>query len=122
MTTKTGIIQFSRVNQPDISTGYTLDDNARALVAACMNFKLTGDETCLHDILKYLGFIRHCIQPGGNFLNYTDKDNRFTNQNLDTNLDDSNGRAIWALGYVISLIDPLPLKILAEHHHVQIAP
>jgi len=114
MTTKTGIIQFSRVNQPDISTGYTLDDNARALVAACMNFKLTGDETCLHDILKYLGFIRHCIQPGGNFLNYTDKDNRFTNQNLDTNLDDSNGMAIWALGYVVSLIDPLPLKIIAE--------
>jgi len=27
MTTNTGIIQFSKINQPDISTGYTLDDN-----------------------------------------------------------------------------------------------
>ena len=44
MTTDIGIIQFSKINQPDISSGYTLDDNARALVAMCMYFKLTGDE------------------------------------------------------------------------------
>ena len=30
MTTDTGIIQFSKINQPDINSGYTLDDNARA--------------------------------------------------------------------------------------------
>ncbi|MBU4222092.1 MAG: glycosyltransferase, partial [Euryarchaeota archaeon] len=33
MTTNIGIIQFSKINQPDITSGYTLDDNARALVA-----------------------------------------------------------------------------------------
>ncbi len=42
MTTFTGIIQFSKINQPDVSSGYTLDDNARALVSLCMYFKLTG--------------------------------------------------------------------------------
>jgi hypothetical protein len=27
------MIQFSIINQPDLNSGYTLDDNARALVA-----------------------------------------------------------------------------------------
>ncbi|MCX6266981.1 MAG: glycosyltransferase [Bacteroidetes bacterium] len=114
LTTETGIIQFSKINQPDISTGYTLDDNSRALVASCMHFKLTENEENLDEIYKYLRFIKHCQQPGGDFLNYTDKDNHFTDQNRSTNLDDSNGRAVWALGYVVSLIGLLPLKIISE--------
>jgi glycosyltransferase involved in cell wall biosynthesis len=114
MTTSTGIIQFSKINQPDISSGYTLDDNARALIAGCMYFKLTGDEKSLFYIQKYLSFIKFCQQPGGDFLNYVDSENHFTDQNKTVNLDDSNGRAIWALGYLISLIDLLPAKIILE--------
>ena len=30
------------------------------------------------DICKYLSFIKHCLQPAGDFLNYVDKDNKFT--------------------------------------------
>jgi glycosyltransferase involved in cell wall biosynthesis len=114
MTTGTGIIQFSKNNQPDVRTGYTLDDNARALIASCMYFKLTSDEESLDDIQKYLRYIKHCQQPGGDFLNYTDQDNNFTNQNKTVNLDDANGRAIWALGYVVSLFGHLPLRIISE--------
>jgi hypothetical protein len=114
MTTDTGIIQFSKFNQPDISTGYTLDDNARALVATCMQYKLSGDKEYLGDIHKYLRFLNFCLLPEGNFLNYVDSDRQFTSQNETTNLDDSNGRAIWALGHVISLNDLLPAEILAE--------
>ena len=44
LTTDSGIIQFSKINQPDLCSGYTLDDNARALIAMCMHYKLTGDE------------------------------------------------------------------------------
>jgi glycosyltransferase involved in cell wall biosynthesis len=114
MTTNTGIIQFSKINQPDISSGYTLDDNARALIAMCMYFQLTGDEKSLHYIKLYLSFIRLCLQPAGNFLNYVDKYNRFTDQNKTTNLDDANGRAIWALGYLVSAKDFLPEEIISE--------
>ena len=114
MTTGTGIIQFSKINQPDIDSGYTLDDNARALIAECMYFRLTGDEKSLYYIQKYLGFIKFCQQPGGDFLNYVDKENHFTDQNKTVNLDDANGRAIWALGFLISLIDLLPTKIVLE--------
>jgi len=34
MTNAKGILQFSRLSAPDISSGYTLDDNARALIVA----------------------------------------------------------------------------------------
>lgn len=114
MTTQTGMIQFSRVNQPDISSGYTLDDNARALIAMAMVVKLTGDEKQLEYIDRYLRFIKFCQQPGGDFLNYVDKNKTFTYQNQVTNLDDANGRAIWALGYIISLKGVLPAKIISE--------
>src|SRR4029077_455142 len=37
MTTDFGMIQFAKINQPDIDSGYTLDDNARALIAMCQH-------------------------------------------------------------------------------------
>jgi glycosyltransferase involved in cell wall biosynthesis len=114
MTTGMGIIQFSKINQPDIDSGYTLDDNARALIAMCMHYDLTRDDSDLAYIRKYLTFIRRCMQPKGNFLNYLDKDNNFTDQNKTTNLDDSNGRALWALGYLVSFIGLLPWEIITE--------
>lgn len=113
LTTGFGIIQFSKVNQPDIDSGYTLDDNARALIAMCMHYELTADEGDLIYIHKYLGFIRYCMQPKGNFLNYVDKEIRFTKQN-ETNLDDANGRAIWALGYIISRSSVLPPALISN--------
>ncbi len=112
MTTDVGMIQFSKVNLPDISTGYTLDDNARALIAICMHYKLTPDKRDLYYFHKYVDFIEFCQQPGGDFLNYVDKDRQFTGQNDDVNLDDSNGRAIWALGYLVSLADLIPSEII----------
>ncbi len=114
MTTEFGMIQFSKVNQPDIKSGYTLDDNARALVATCMYLRSTGDKTCIEDIKKYLNFIRFCQQFEGDFLNYVDQEKKFSRQNQEVNLDDSNGRAIWALGYLISLKSKLPEEIVSE--------
>ncbi len=77
MTTSIGIIQFSKINQPDINSGYTLDDNARALIAICMYFEQEGNEECIFFIKKYLSFIKRCLQPAGDFLNYVDKDHKF---------------------------------------------
>jgi len=114
MTTNTGIIQFSKINQPDIRSGYTLDDNARALVVTCMYFELTGNEKSIQDIRKYLTFIKSCMQPAGDFLNYVDNDNKFTDQNKAANLDDANGRAVWALGYLLSLTNLLPGDVISE--------
>ncbi len=114
MTTDFGMIQFSKINQPDINSGYTLDDNARALVVNCMYLKSADEKACIADIQKYLDFIRFCQQPKGNFLNYVDKEKEFTSQNNDVNLDDSNGRAIWALGYLVSQKSKLPKEMVLE--------
>ena len=114
MTTDVGIIQFSKINQPDIETGYTLDDNARALVALCMHYELTRNTSDLREINTYLTFIKFCQQRDGSFLNYVDKDKKFTEQNYETNLSDSNGRAIWALGFLISQSALLPPKLIKQ--------
>jgi hypothetical protein len=114
LTTNIGIIQFSKVNQPDLCSGYTLDDNARALVAMGMHYILTHESKSIWYITKYLSFIRLCLQPSGIFLNYVDIENNFTSQNNHVNLDDSNGRAIWALGHIISQKRLLPERISSE--------
>ena len=108
LTTDFGMIQFAKINHPDIETGYTLDDNARAMVAMCQHYAITKDESDLKYINIYLNFIQYCLQHNGFFLNYVDEQKDFTEQNNTTNLEDSNGRAIWALGYLISLDVLLP--------------
>ncbi|MCX6188722.1 MAG: glycosyltransferase [Bacteroidetes bacterium] len=114
MTTDFGMIQFAKISIPDITSGYTLDDNARALIALCQNYELDHSINDLALINTYLAFIYHSMQPDGKFLNYFDDQKKFTSQNFMENLEDSQGRAIWALGYLISLHDILPLKIVRE--------
>ena len=105
MTTEVGVIQFSKINTPDINSGYTLDDNARALIAACDHYKITQREEDVKLIETYANFILKCQRDNGLFLNYVDKDKKFTKQNEDENLEDANGRAIWALGYTYYLME-----------------
>lgn len=118
LTTNTGIIQFSKVNQPDMESGYTLDDNARALIAYVMHFELTNQKSSIEPILIYLNFIQNCQQIDGSFLNYLDANCQFTSQNKIENLDDSNGRAIWALGYLLSKSDLFPLELIQQAEEI----
>jgi len=118
MTTRFGIIQFSTLNHPDLKSGYTLDDNARALIAMCQHFELTGEVDDLKYITNYLYFIKYCQQDGGQFLNYVDEEKKFTQQNEATNLEDSNGRAIWALGYFLSIKNLMPSALVQDAERV----
>lgn len=113
LTTLFGMIQFSVISEPDISSGYTLDDNARALIAMCQHYELTRDQSDLQLIRTYFNFIKYCLQPDGHFLNYVKKQRQFTQQNNQVNLADANGRAVWALGYLLSLQHILP-KLIVE--------
>ena len=118
LTTSFGMIQFSIINQPDITSGYTLDDNARAMIAICQHFELTKNQEDIIYITRYFNFIKFCFQSKGNFLNYVSEAKQFTEQNYETNLEDSNGRAIWALGYLVSLGHLLPRKLVEEANYV----
>ena len=112
MTTRVGMVQFSKINFPDLESGYTLDDNARAMIAVAQHAELYDEKNDFDLIHLYLDFIDFCMLENGSFLNYVDKNQEFTLQNNETNLEDSNGRAIWALGFVISLNESLPQSII----------
>ncbi|TAL63266.1 MAG: glycosyltransferase [Bacteroidetes bacterium] len=102
MTTESGIIQFSDICRPDLNSGYTLDDNARALIATIKHYELTGEPADVMLIDVYLNFIKFAQQNDGSFLNYVDKYGNYHEKNKYVNLEDSMGRAIWALGEFIS--------------------
>jgi len=112
MTTHLGIIQFSKISEPDISSGYTLDDNARALIAVCLHYKLYKQVEDLYLIHIYLNFVIRCQKPSGTFINYIDENNHEHIKNNYINLEDSNARAIWALGTVVSLKNELPKSLV----------
>jgi hypothetical protein len=109
-----GIIHLSILNKPDISSGYTLDDNSQALIAVGQYYESTKDEAALELIHIYFRFIKQCLQREGYFLNYMNERRVFTEQNNQINLADANGRALWALGYILSLHDVLPGLLIQE--------
>jgi glycosyltransferase involved in cell wall biosynthesis len=108
MTNEFGMYQFAQISQPDPAWGYTLDDNARALLALCQHYERSLLVEDLERMEIYLGFLEYCLQNDGKFLNYVDFEQEFTGQNFTENLEDSNGRAIWALGYLLSIKSLIP--------------
>jgi glycosyltransferase involved in cell wall biosynthesis len=106
-----GIIQFANHDAPDINSGYTLDDNARAMIVAAKHYKVYKDEHSLKLINTYLDSLSHVQQPGGkllNLVNYQKKVSEFS--------DDAHGRGLWALGYLMSIPEIAPiLKERAQH-------
>jgi glycosyltransferase involved in cell wall biosynthesis len=101
-TSQIGIIQFSTAELPDLESGYTLDDNARALIAMSEYYELTEDKAVLELIDIYFRFVENSQQSDGKFLNYVNRFNEYTDHNFKENLEDSNGRAIYALGIFMS--------------------
>jgi glycosyltransferase involved in cell wall biosynthesis len=114
MTTDFGMIQFAKISDPDLASGYTIDDNARALIAVAKHFELTGKFSDLPLINTYLKFILFCQQEDGSFLNYVTADKYFFDKNKDENLEDANGRAIWALGEFLSLKQLLDFNLQSQ--------
>lgn len=115
LTTEYGIIQFSKINIPDKCSGYTLDDNSRALVAMCQYYEVSEDVKALYYIKLYYNFIKDCLQDEGDFFNYVDENKAFTHQNYEANIEDANGRAIWALGYLsLTCIESLPFGFIDD--------
>lgn len=115
LTTEFGMLQFSKYDTPDPESGYTLDDNARALIAMCMYMKELQPSSFVYSLCRrYIDFIRYCQKPSGKFLNYVDFDGTFSPMNDEVNLEDANGRTIWALGYALSNYKHLPFDILQE--------
>ncbi|HDN97546.1 MAG: glycosyl transferase [Candidatus Omnitrophota bacterium] len=99
LTDDVGIIQHAKFSMADRKTGYTLDDNARALVVATKHYNLYQDETSLRLINTYLSFIYYMQKSNGWFHNLLSYERNFLDSECP---DDTFGRVIWALGYLLS--------------------
>jgi glycosyltransferase involved in cell wall biosynthesis len=111
LTDKFGCIQFAKGSIPDKSTGYTVDDNARALITSVLHNLLTKSRKSLNMAKTYLNFLENAQEKNGNFRN------NFKNSNVisEAYSDDAIGRAIWALGYVIRKSKNQKISEKAEH-------
>lgn len=104
-----GVIQFAKHTNPDLRYGYALDDNARALMVAAMAFKHNNDEA-LELANLYLRFVRFTQRKNGDFANLVNSKRKILRQEMSQ---DTQGRALWALGYIVSQ-EILPLQIRKE--------
>jgi glycosyltransferase involved in cell wall biosynthesis len=114
LTTDFGILQFSKFSQPDLFSGYTLDDNARALIDMVMYYDVSKDSAALDLATIYLNFIAEIQREDGRFDNYKDFERQLTKQNELVNLEDCNGRALWSLGFTLSHQKKLPLNLIEQ--------
>jgi hypothetical protein len=99
LTDSFGIIQFSKNTKPDINSGYTLDDNARALSFCCDYLAVKKDEKVFGLLETYFNFIKHVQSEDGSFSNLVDKERAV---DADSWSSDAFGRAIWSLGILFS--------------------
>lgn len=97
LTDNFGCIQFSKLAIPDNSSGYTVDDNARALIVSTMHSRLYSSELSKELSNTYLSFLEKSQDKEGKF-----NDVEYENKELIETSQDALGRAIWALGHLIN--------------------
>lgn len=103
MTDDFGLLQFSKFSVPDKDSGYTLDDNVRALIACGWFIEQKPNKKIQAMINIYLAFLKKCQNKDGSFTNYLGyKDKLPTGQNNMEDLEDTWARAMWALGEIMS--------------------
>lgn len=90
-----GMLQHGIGIIPDRNHGYCLDDNVRALMFA-NNLRVPSEADELRS-LRFASFIQHAWNPDASaFRNFMGYDRRWLE---DIGSEDSNGRALWALGH-----------------------
>ena len=89
-----GILQHGIYAVPDRAHGYCIDDNARALMLEhCLPQDRHGERWAI----RYASFVQHAWNPDTRrFRNFMGFDRRWLE---DVGSEDSNGRALWALGH-----------------------
>jgi hypothetical protein len=102
MTDCFGMIQHANYSIPDFRTGYTTDDNARALVVAVKHHQLYGDQLSYDLAYRYLAFLMYTQTPEGRFHNFVS----YERKPIDTvGSEDAFGRTVWALA--LALANPI---------------
>ena len=92
----TGLFQHAVRSVPDRSHGYCVDDNARALLVACV-LNTPGEQALPPTLTTRLAaFVQHAWNPDTRrFRNFMSFERRWLE---DIGSEDSHGRTLWALG------------------------
>ncbi len=121
LTDSFGILQFANLSKPDSTSGYTVDDNARALMAVTLCYdrlrhglisrSIANREKLLRLSNIYLDFISRASRADGYFNNYFSPDRTPDDKfNSQINLEEPTGRALYALA-LTSAIGSISRKI-----------
>ncbi len=98
LTDDTGIIQHAKFGIPNLKEGYCLDDNSRALLMVCMAYKRKKNALALELMPIYLSYIHYMQNKDGSFRNFLSFNRNFLDE---VGSEDSFGRTIWVLGYLM---------------------
>ncbi|GET34519.1 glycosyl transferase [Prolixibacter bellariivorans] len=98
LTDDTGIIQHAKFGIPNLKEGYCLDDNSRALLMVLMAYRQIKDMRALELSPIYLSYIHYMQNADGTFRNFLSFSRNFLDE---VGSEDSFGRTIWALGYLL---------------------
>lgn len=99
LTDRTGVIQHAIYSIPNRRTGYTTDDNSRALLVALQEYERTGDRRLLRLVSTYLSFLHYAQTPSKRFHNFMSFDQIFLD---DEGSEDCFGRVLWACGEALA--------------------
>ena len=101
MTDSTALLQHATFSVPNYEEGYSIDDNARGLIATVLmeELGLGASETVAVLADRYLAYIAYGFnKDAGRFRNLLSFDRHWT---ADVGSEDCHGRTLWALGMVI---------------------
>jgi len=119
MTDDTGMLQHALFTLPNYREGYTVDDNARALMVSVLADEL-GHSEGAEIVSRYLAFI--CYAFNGEtkrFRNFMDYQHNWLEA---SGSDDSHGRTLWALGTLLGRSNTPGLQSMAGRLFEQALP
>ena len=118
MTDGVGIAQHAVFKVPDRGHGYCIDDCARVLIACAEEAGRPGAPEGLRAAVSACAaFVEHAWNPeAGLFRNFMSYDRRWLER---AGSDDSNGRALWALGWTSARAADRSVADWAEHLYLR---
>lgn len=119
LTDDTGIVQHAKYGIPNLKEGYCLDDNARALIMALMAFEQYKSKEAIELLPIYLSYIQYMQKEDGNFHNFLSFNRNYLDE---VGSEDSFGRTIWALGYLINFAPNNSYKEFADELFLRSVP
>jgi glycosyltransferase involved in cell wall biosynthesis len=119
MTDDTGMLQHSIFTVPNYNEGYSIDDNARALIVSVL-LEATFNGESVKLATRFLSYILFAFNTeNGRFRNFLNYERKWLESK---GSDDSHGRTLWALGTVLGKSKTLSLQNIAGRLFEQALP